>query len=152
MHHILPFLLLLLLLLLSSVQVHSKGAEVVTATEPPSFLLQDITDGLCLSGATFKRCAIDSLLYVTGPPGDYAIHLRPADEGGKEVCLARKTCNEKGVAKTEDLKVTKCTHCGATKWNILGGPEEGYILSRDDGKSCLMREAGTDKAVTVPCR
>ena len=73
------------------------------------------------------------------------------DDGDKELCLSRKTCDEKKVDILEDLKVTKCAHCGAKKWNILGGAEEGYILSRDDGATCLMREKGGNKAVTTAC-
>ena len=36
------------------------GSRVAKSTGPPAFFLQDPTDGLCLSGTEFKRCAIDT--------------------------------------------------------------------------------------------
>ena len=56
------------------------GSRVAKSTGPPAFFLQDPTDGLCLSGTEFKRCAIDTLWYVTGKPGSYLLHHRKLDE------------------------------------------------------------------------
>ena len=47
------------------------------STGPPAFFLQDPNDGLCLAGGIYKRCAIDTLWYVTGKPGSYQVHHRP---------------------------------------------------------------------------
>ena len=44
------------------------AAQEDTKTPPPFFLI-DTTDQLCLSGEEFKRCSIDTLFYVVGPPG-----------------------------------------------------------------------------------
>jgi hypothetical protein len=44
------------------------AAEEDTKSPPPFFLI-DTTDQLCLSGEEFKRCSIDTLFYVVGPPG-----------------------------------------------------------------------------------
>lgn len=43
---------------------------------PPAFFLQDPSDSLCLAGNKYRRCAIDTLWYVTGKPGSYQIHHR----------------------------------------------------------------------------
>jgi len=117
--------------------------------QPPPFFLQDSSDGMCLGGEEFKRCAIDTLFYVVGSPGTYQIHKRPTP-GAPDLqnCLARKTCND---AKTEPALLTTCTHCGAKKWNILGDATQGYVLSEDAGKICLFREKNGTKAMTGPC-
>lgn len=87
--------------------------------------------------------------------GDYQIHKRPVDgviddeEDG--MCIAAKSCKEADLAKPMETKLAKCSHCGAKKWNILGEPETGYVLTQGDGKTCLIREKGTNKALTAPC-
>jgi ankyrin repeat protein len=50
-----------------------------------------------------------------------------------------------------EAKLAKCSHCGAKKWNIVGDADTGYVLTESDGKTCLVREAGTKKAMTAPC-
>lgn len=50
-----------------------------------------------------------------------------------------------------EAKIAKCSHCGAKNWNILGDADMGYVLSEGDGRTCLTREAGTNKAMTAPC-
>ncbi len=40
-------------------------------------------------GGEFKRCAIDTLWYVTGKPGHYQIHHRVVEETDEELCLDR---------------------------------------------------------------
>jgi len=126
-----------------------SASQVTKAAEPPPFFLQDTSDGLCLSGSVFKRCAVDTLWYVTGSPGEYQIHLRPTEEGGREQCLAKKTCTD--ATKPEEVRLSKCSHCGSKKWNILGDAQQGYVLSFDSGKTCLVREPNTNKALTVSC-
>jgi ankyrin repeat protein len=88
-------------------------------------------------------------MYVEGSPGSYTIQMKPVDAGDKVKCLARKSCDDKHANKMEDIKVSKCSACGAQEWNINGGEAEGYVLSRGEGKSCVKRSG--NKAVTVPC-
>lgn len=69
----------------------SGAAEkgVTKAAGPPAFFLQSGEDGLCLAGAEFKRCAIDTLWFVTGKPGKYSLHRRPVEDGDDDQCLDR---------------------------------------------------------------
>ena len=97
--------------------------------------------------------------------GAYQIHKRPldgvVDEQDDGLCLSKKSCKDSDIEKMMDVKVTKCSNCGAKGWNILGENEVGYTLLTDDGKTCLARlpaaEGGpnspvvNDKAVTAPC-
>lgn len=144
-----------------------EGAKETASKEPPPFFLQDAQDGMCLSGSTFKRCGIDTLFYVVGSPGLYQIHKRnydlseeddvtssslsllKKDETESELCLSKKNCDS--YAEIEDLQLTKCTHCGSKQWNILGDANTGYILTENEGKTCLKREKGSLKAQTIPC-
>jgi len=135
-----------LLLLLTTALNPSAAAD-----PPPPFFLQDPMDSLCLAGEEFKRCSIDTLFFVQGESGQYQIHKRPIDgvEEGDGVCLAKKSCKEGDVAKLDFLKVTKCTHCGAQDWNILGDAETGYVLTASDSQTCVYRDG--NKAKTAPC-
>lgn len=46
------------------------------------FFIQDPTDGLCLSGGAFKRCAVDTLWKVEGEPGRHSVRrLAVLDDG-----------------------------------------------------------------------
>lgn len=116
--------------------------------------MQDANDGLCLAGSKFQRCSIDTLWFVEGSPGSYKIHRRPRDEDEKEKCLAKKSCDF--TEKAEEVRLSKCSHCGAKKWNVLSddkaGAKQGYILSFDEGKTCLVREPSTSRAITVDCK
>ncbi len=48
------------------------------------FFIQDPNDGLCLSGGTFKRCAVDTLWKVEGEPGRHSVRrLAVLDDGEK---------------------------------------------------------------------
>lgn len=51
-----------------------------------------------------------------------------------------------------EAKLAKCSHCGAKNWNILGDAETGYVLTEGDGKTCLHREKGGNKAMTTSCK
>jgi len=126
-----------------------KNAISKESKEPPPFFLQDAADGMCLAGSTFKRCGIDTLWYVVGSPGSYQIHKRPYEEDEEELCLAKKSCDS--YKEIEDLQLTKCTHCGSAKWNILGDASTGYIMTENDGKTCLTRPKGSKDAKTAPC-
>jgi len=121
---------------------------------PPPFFLQDPKDSNCLAGETFKRCSIDTLFYVVGSPGKYQIHKRPLsgeveEENEDGLCLSKKSCNEKDMDKILPAKLTKCSHCGAKEWNILGDAESGYVLTEGEGKTCLVRSG--QEAQTAPC-
>mmetsp|Transcript_27117 Transcript_27117/g.38869 ORF Transcript_27117/g.38869 Transcript_27117/m.38869 type:complete len:938 (-) Transcript_27117:892-3705(-) len=139
------------------------GKPADSSTSPPVFFLQDLSDGLCLAGEDFRRCSIDTLFYVVGKPGQYQVHKRPTtlgtgasdqlEEEGDGICITKKTCtdNAEEPKKPQDLKLGKCTHCGAKGWNIMGDTTTGYILTEGDGKLCVKREEKTKKAVLVPC-
>jgi len=86
-------------------------------------------------GGKYKRCAIDTLWYVTGKPGAYQIHHRLVDENDEDSCLDRAQCH----LDDSDLVQGSCQHCGAKKWNILGDAQTGYILTEDNNKYCLKR-------------
>ena len=57
------------------------GSRVAKSTGPPAFFLQDPTDGLCLSGTEFKRCAIDGALYCKFTQAWAALVAPPRDDG-----------------------------------------------------------------------
>jgi len=122
----------------------------------PPFFLIDTTDQLCLAGEEFKRCSIDTLWFVVATEdGAYQIHKRPADgvvdEQEDGDCVALKSCKDGDVAKLMEAKIAKCSHCGAKNWNILGDAETGYVLSEGNGRTCLLRDPETNKAMTAPC-
>lgn len=51
--------------------------------ETRPFFIQDPTDGLCLSGSTFKRCAVDTLWRVEGEPGQLSVRHMAVQEDGE---------------------------------------------------------------------
>jgi hypothetical protein len=103
------------------------------------FFLADASDGLCLGrDASFQRCDQSTLWFASGTPGHYSLHLVPEFEDGADLCLDRKSCHSrKSMARLHD-----CSHCGALHWNLEGDEEAGYLLTEDDGKNCLARDAG----------
>ena len=115
------------------------------ASGPPAFFLQDPNDGLCLAGDKYRRCAIDTLWYVTGKPGTYQIHHRLVDETDASSCLVRAQCQ----ADESNVELSDCNHCGAKKWNMLGDAESGYVLTEDGNINCLKRVG--DKATMIKC-
>mmetsp|Transcript_16232 Transcript_16232/g.35080 ORF Transcript_16232/g.35080 Transcript_16232/m.35080 type:complete len:935 (-) Transcript_16232:2103-4907(-) len=137
----------------------SEGG-VAKAQGPPPFFLQDSTDSLCLAGEDFRRCSIDTLFYVVGSPGSYQIHKRPQDETDVDpdgTCLSKKNCdtidptknNDKGV----DVKLAKCTHCGAKSWNIHGDSTTGYVLTESSSgvQQCIIRPKGSKQVKLASC-
>lgn len=124
-------------------------------THGPTFFLIDNTDQLCLGSDTFKRCSLNTLYFAVGSPGNYQINLRPVDgdidEEEDGTCLSMKSCKESDVGKTMEVKVAKCSHCGAKGWNIIGDAETGYALTANDGKVCVLRESKTNKVMTGDC-
>ena len=99
----------------------SAQKSVSKSVGPPSFFLQDPNDGLCLAGAEYKRCGIDTLWYVSGKPGTYQIHQKILDERDSTSCLVKSNCH----LDISDIQIANCNHCGAKKWNILGESETG---------------------------
>lgn len=139
------YLFLLLALLISLVIDTSSQKALSKSVGPPSFFLQDNSDGLCLAGNTYKRCGIDTLWYVTGKPGSYHLHHKIIDDEDTDQCLVKSKCH----LDASDIHITSCSHCGAKKWNILGDSDTGYVLTEGGNKNCLKRE-GT-KASLVKC-
>lgn len=152
-------LLQVLLVTLSTTTVTAKEKTktgVTKAQGPPPFFLQDTTDSLCLAGDEFKRCSIDTLFFVVGQPGKYQIHKRPLDESTPDkdgTCITKPSCADKDLKKIQDVKLAKCTHCGAKNWNILGDADSGYVLTEGEGDSkvCIVREKDTKKVKVAPC-
>lgn len=87
--------------------------------------------------------------------GKYQIHKRPTDESSDKdgICVTKPSCAEKDLKKIQDVKLAKCTHCGAKNWNILGDAESGYVLTEGEGekKVCVVREKGTKNVKIAPC-
>ena len=133
-------LLRLLLLQLALLNLRAQSTESVKsapettavskATGPPSFFLQDPTDGLCLGGERYRRCSIDTLWYVTGKPGSYSIHHRLVDETDDDSCMGKAQCH----LDESPVQLANCGHCGAKKWNIVGDNDSGYFLTEDNNK------------------
>lgn len=71
--------------------IRAEAGAVSKSSGAPPFFLQDTQDALCLAGNVFKRCAIDTLWYVTGRPPAYQIHHRPVDdvEAMDDQCLGK---------------------------------------------------------------
>lgn len=111
---------LLLLNVLLLIPLIVSQSAVSKSSGPPAFFLQDPTDGKCLSGNTFRRCALNTLWYVVGKPGHYQIRRR-ADEDEDNVCLSKSECH---LDETE-VELMNCQHCGSKKWNIIGDVDTG---------------------------
>lgn len=138
-----------------------KTDGVTKAQGPPPFFLQDSSDSLCLAGEDFRRCSIDTLFFVVGSPGSYQIHKRPSDENDVDpdgTCLSKKSCDKIDPAKKDDapaidVKLAKCTHCGAKAWNIHGDSNTGYVLTESSSgvQQCLIRPKGSKDVKLAPC-
>ena len=142
------------------------GDGVAKAQGPPPFFLQDSSDSLCFAGEDFRRCSVDTLFFVVGSPGSYRIHKRPQDDADVDpdgTCVSKKSCDkiDPAAAKSDaadaaaatDVKLAKCTHCGAKAWNIHGDSATGYVLteSSSGAQLCLVRPRGTKQARLAPC-
>lgn len=137
--------MLALTLVLVWLQLAVSERAVSKSYGPPSFFLQDTSDGLCLAGEGYKRCGLDTLWYVMGKPGTYQIHHRLVDENDFDTCLDKSQCHLDESA----LELGSCNHCGAKKWNILGDATSGYVLTEDKNKFCLKRTG--DTAAMIKC-
>lgn len=142
------------LLLLLAATLRSSATEpaaessnaVSKASGPPSFFLQDPTDGLCLGGERYRRCSIDTLWFVTGKPGSYSLHHRLVDEADDDdKCLGKAQCH----LDESPVQLANCNHCGAKKWSIVGDNDSGYFLTEDGNKNCIKRVG--DKAMVMKC-
>ncbi|KAL7539128.1 hypothetical protein ACHAXR_009053 [Thalassiosira sp. AJA248-18] len=141
----------------------AAGDGVAKAQGPPPFFLQDSTDSLCLAGEDFRRCSIDTLFFVVGSPGSYQIHKRPIEETDVDpdgTCLSKKNCDKidasaaaSTTTTTTDVKLAKCTHCGAKAWNIHGDSNTGYVLTESSSgiQQCVIRPKGSKMVKLAPC-
>ncbi|CAM9164496.1 unnamed protein product, partial [Ectocarpus fasciculatus] len=123
----------------------SAGRAVAKASGPPSFFIRDMTDGLCLGGEIFKRCGIDTLWFVEGKAGAYQLHRRLVDEVDLELCLGKTHCH----LEDSPTRLSNCNHCGTQKWNILGDEVDGYYITQDRERYCLLRSG--DNARMLHC-
>lgn len=73
------------------------------------------------------------------------------DEEDDGTCIAVKSCAEADLRKQSEAKLAKCSYCGAKNWNIVGDTDTGYILTHNDGKTCVVRESGGQGVMTGPC-
>jgi len=133
-----------------------KKSRVTNSHGAPSFFLQDPSDSLCLAGDEFRRCSLDTLFYVVGNPGNYRVHKRPiniSNEDEDGTCISKRYCSDQEYGKTQDVVLSKCTHCGAKNWNILGESDTGYVLMEGEGdnKTCIGRKKGSTKSLFVSC-
>jgi ankyrin repeat protein len=149
------------------------GDGVAKAQGPPPFFLQDSSDSLCFAGEDFRRCSVDTLFFVVGSPGSYRIHKRPQDGADVDpdgTCVSKRSCDRidpaaaaaaggdaadaAASAAAVDVKLAKCTHCGAKSWNIHGDSSTGYVLteSSSGAQLCLVRSPrGDRRARLAPC-
>jgi len=127
-------------------EASATGSQVSKASGPLAFFLQDPTTGMCLGGATYRRCSIETLWYVSGKPGSYSIHHRNVDESDEDdLCLGKAQCH----LDESPAQLANCGHCGAKKWNIVGDNDTGYFLTEDSNKNCIKRVG--DKATVIKC-
>lgn len=104
-----------------------------------------------------KRHSVESMtLKCLLGLGKFQIHKRASDGAVDAMddgtCLAKKSCKDADNTKAQDLKLAKCSHCGAKTWNILGDANAGYVVTSTEesgSKVCIKREGS--KATTVPC-
>lgn len=118
---VLCLVMLLLVFVLAACVLHaSSSRDVLKSSGPPAFFLQDTTDGMCLAGATFQRCSVDTLWFVVGKPGSYKIHHFSSEEEPDQ-CLDKLSCH----LETSEAGLANCNHCGAKKWNFVGDAQTG---------------------------
>jgi hypothetical protein len=100
------------------------GIKRKESSSRPVFMLQDVSDGSCLSATKFDRCSIETLWTTHGNAGSYTIKRfndHSLSEDDKELCLVRADC----ISDYSLLAMSGCDHCGADRWNILGDAESG---------------------------
>ncbi|KAL3767775.1 hypothetical protein ACHAW5_003594 [Stephanodiscus triporus] len=85
-----------------------------------------------------------------------------ADVDPDGTCVSKKGCDKIDPASTKgdganaayatDVKLAKCTHCGAKSWNIHGDSATGYVLTESSSGTqlCLVRPRGTKSARLAP--
>lgn len=61
----------------------NAAGGLLESRETQPFFIQDPADGLCLSGSTFKRCAVDTLWRVEGEPGHLSVRHMAVQEDGE---------------------------------------------------------------------
>lgn len=146
--------MLLIVVLLLVLQTSRTEKTSSKNSDPPVFILQDVSDGKCLSGSSFKRCALDTLWFVSGKPGSYQINRKHISDSHdhESYCLSKEVCDQ----DNSTLGVFPCDHCSKHKWNVLGEAQTGmsfyssadwcfklrhtgYVLT-EDNINCLKRE------------
>mgnify|MGYP001227777486 CR=1 FL=1 len=115
------------------------SSGVTKSTGPPAFFLQDPNDGQCLSGPAFKRCAIDTLWYVTGRPGSYQLHHRKVEEVDDELCLDK--INDRGPYQAQSALLAQPSLARAARAGAQAGPDRGHAADRRQrqGRPALER-------------
>ena len=100
-----------------------------------------------------------------------------ASDEADGMCLGQKLCPDRvDGSRTQEVRTLRCSHCSAKSWNILGDADTGYVLTHGSdsspngggsggttaagaggggggggAKQCLVREAGTGRALLGPC-
>ena len=123
--HLSVAVMLFVLVLLLVFQTSRTERTNAKNSDPPVFILQDVADGKCLSGATFKRCALDTLWFVSGKPGSYQIKRKNTGNSldDESYCLSKEVCDQ----DNSTVGVFPCDYCAKHKWNVLGEAQTGIV-------------------------
>lgn len=68
-------------------ETNAAGGLLESQETRRPFFIQDPADGLCLSGSTFKRCAVDTLWRVEGEPGHLSVRHMAVREDGETAAV-----------------------------------------------------------------
>lgn len=99
-------------------QTSSNGMLDVRETNRP-FFIQDPTDGLCLSGGMFRRCAVDTLWKVEGEAGSHLVRHLAVREDGEGVDILLTCTTEYDIIHRQPCGLLAC--CGEIVLERIGG-------------------------------